>query len=353
MPQPPIKVAVVFGGASGEHHVSIKSAKTVINALTQGENLNRFKVVQIYIDQKGRWWGESVAQKVLKEIQNLDIDELKKETPQKGFRSFPMDIESIDIWFPVLHGPNGEDGTIQGLFELTRKPFVGAGVLGSAIGMDKLAMKMVFSSAGLPQVPYLEASEADLLKADALIELINRIESKLGYPCFIKPGNLGSSVGITKAYTKKQLIEGLKTAANYDSKILVEKNVSARELECGVIGKKNIRTSSVGEIKHNSDWYDYHTKYSEGLSEVIIPAQIPKEITKKIQELSILACKAIAVEGIARADFFYEEDTHQIWINEINTLPGFTTNSMYPMLWEKSGLNIQKLVAMLVETARE
>ncbi len=348
-----IKVGVVFGGASEEHHVSIQSAITVVNALSEGGNANLFEVVKIYIDKKGRWWGSPLAEEVLKTGSEPREDELPETSTNEGFRGLPKESECVDVWYPVLHGPNGEDGTIQGLFKLTRKPFVGSGVLASAWGMDKLAMKIAFTAAHLPQVPYCAVDSNQLFNNETLLELISHLESTLGYPCFVKPANLGSSVGITKAYTKEQLIEGLKIASKLDARIVVEESVIARELECGVLGKKSIKASSVGEITHTSDWYDYKTKYSAGSSKVLIPAPISKEVTKRIQTLSLEACKAISAEGIARVDFFYKEDTNEIWINEINTLPGFTNQSMYPMLWEHSGLNVNELVASLVETARE
>ncbi len=347
------KVCVIFGGVSGEHNVSIQSAITVVNALKQGENANRFEVISLYIDSQGRWMNNNVAKEVLSNGRKPSTNETPEKLSSQGFRYFPEDIEEIDVWFPVLHGPNGEDGTIQGLLKLTGKPFVGSGVLGSALGMDKIAMKIAFASANLPQVKYFSINKNELINPHAHSLFIKRIEAKLGYPCFIKPANLGSSVGITKAYNKQQLIEGLNIAANHDPRIVIEESVIGRELECGVLGKEKMIASTVGEVKHQSDWYDYQAKYSGVSSEVLIPAPISEEISKKIQELSLLACKAISVEGIARVDFFYKEDTNHVLINEINTLPGFTMQSMYPMLWNQSGLNIEKLVAILVETAQD
>ena len=295
----------------------------------------------------------TVADKVLRNGQEINSIDSTEDLSIEGFKSFPEDIDKIDIWYPVLHGPNGEDGTVQGLFKLTGKPFVGSGVLGSALGMDKIAMKIAFASARLPQVNYCSTEAEELINPHKHSLLIARIEAQLGYPCFVKPANLGSSVGITKAYNKQQLIKGLEIAANHDPRIVIEENVIGRELECGVLGKKTMIASSVGEVKHSSDWYDYQTKYAQNSSEVLIPAPISDEISRKIQELSLLACKAVSAEGIARVDFFYQEDTNNVWINEINTLPGFTKQSMYPMLWKESGLNIEKLVARLVETAQE
>tara|TARA_Y100001968_G_scaffold116859_1_gene106242 strand:+ start:12845 stop:13909 length:1065 start_codon:yes stop_codon:yes gene_type:complete len=354
MPNKKISIGVVFGGASGEHNVSINSAKTVIKGLTIGNNKNSFNPIPIYIDVEGRWWDSKVAIKALNEGKQLKDNDLplQKNIP-KGFKSLPSCSDEVDIWYPVLHGPNGEDGSIQGLFKLIGKPFVGSNVLGSSTGMDKLAMKAAFSAAGLPQVRY-ESAETRQIKSINLLEiLLKRLEERIGYPCFIKPANLGSSVGISKAHNRKQLIEGLELASEFDDRIVIEENIYARELECAVLGKKELRTSLIGEVQHDSDWYDYQTKYSSKGSNPLIPAPLGKDIANKIQKLSLDACKAISAEGIARVDFFYDEKNNEILINEINTLPGFTNQSMFPMLWAASGLNLEKLVAEIVKTATE
>ncbi len=346
-------VGVIFGGVSGEHDVSIKSAATVVSALRDQSNRKKYSVVCFYIDRHGNWFSESISEEILREVNNPVKKKLPTSTDSKNSHFFPEKIKDIDIWFPALHGPNGEDGSIQGFFKLTGKPFVGSGILGSSLGMDKIAMKAAFSSAGLPQVEYCKVYSKDFLIEHEFNLLLIKIESKLGYPCFIKPANLGSSVGITKAYNRKELIEGLIIASNLDTRMLVEKGIKARELECGVLGKQKVSTSFVGEVRYESDWYDYETKYSVLSSKVLIPAPIPDEICKKVQELSLVAFREISAEGIARVDFFYEEDKCKLWINEINTLPGFTSQSMYPMLWEASGVALSQLVARLVESARE
>ncbi len=347
-----LSVGVVFGGLSEEHEVSIKSAFTIINALRDKNNQRKFKVIPIYINKQGYWSSGIQAEKVLTQRSKLEQDELKTSIELKKFTNLPKEIDTIDIWFPVLHGPNGEDGTIQGFFKLTGKPFIGSGVLGSALGMDKIAMKSAFSASSLPQVKYCTAFANEIYNQIKLKALLKNIESQLGYPCFIKPANLGSSVGITKAYNKNDLLTGLNLAAKLDKRIVIEKGIKARELECAVLGKSEELTAScVGEVRYSSDWYDYQTKYSNSTNKVLIPAPIPEEITKKVQALSIIACKAIAVEGFARVDFFYEEAKENLWINEINTIPGFTTQSMYPMLWDASGINLSQLVARLVESA--
>ncbi len=346
-------VGLVFGGISGEHNVSIKSAATIINALRDKSNKKKFEVVSLYIDTKGTWWSSDISEEVLKQGSSLLNNQAFNSLPSIGFTRLPKGAEEVDVWFPVIHGPNGEDGTIQGLFKLTGKPFVGSGILGSALGMDKLAMKAAFAKENLPQVAYCKANAKDFLDKERKSLLIQQIESELGYPCFVKPANLGSSVGITKAHTQIELIDGLALAAKLDQRIIIEKNIKARELECAVLGKKCLTASCVGEIDCNSDWYDYDSKYSQNSARIIIPAPIKEHISKKVRDLSLLACKAISAEGIARVDFFYEEEKDSILINEINTLPGFTSKSMYPLLWDASGINLSQLVARLVESAEE
>ncbi len=353
MPSSKTYVGVVFGGASKEHNVSIKSATTIINALKRGINASRYEVIPIYIDLKGSWWPSDIAEKTLKKGSALDKNELPSTLSTYGFKGFPKDTDKVEIWYPVLHGPNGEDGTVQGLFTLTGKAFVGCGVLASALGMDKLSMKAAFESANLPQVPYCPAEANDLLEENTKINLIKKLELQIGYPCFIKPANLGSSLGITKAINREDLIEGLSIAANLDSRIVVEKAVIAKELECAVLGGLELKASPIGEIRFDSDWYDYATKYSQGSNQTIIPAPLPEHVRVKIQKLTLQACKAITVQGMARVDFFYQEETDKIWINEINTLPGFTSKSMYPMLWEAAGISLEQLVSKLIEGAKK
>ncbi len=353
MPSTKILIGVVFGGASEEHEISILSAKTVINSLRSGHNIRKYKVNPYYIDKEGRWWSTEVAEEILKEEKPSAKNTITNSLLPKGLTRLPEGSENIQIWFPVLHGPNGEDGTVQGLFKLMQKPFVGSGVLGSAIGMDKLAMKAAFAAVGLHQTPYLKVNKEDLENNSMRQKIIDKIESKIGYPSFTKPANLGSSVGISKVKNNAELIEGLNKAALLDKRILVEKGVIARELECAVLGRDVLKCSVIGEIRFNAEWYDYETKYNAGLSKTIIPADLPIEISNQIQLQAIQACKAIEAFGIARVDFFYNDDSQEIWINEINTLPGFTSQSMYPMLWEASGVTLEQLVSKLVESAGE
>jgi D-alanine-D-alanine ligase len=341
--------------------VSIRSAATVARGLSQGANAHRYALRCFYIDLAGRWWGAQLAEVVLKQGTPASADQLQAALAgpaaapaAEGFRGFPAGALEVDVWFPVLHGPNGEDGTIQGLFTLMGRPFVGSGVLGSAVGMDKQAMKAAFAAAGLPQVPYACVNAAELA-ADGQELLLDRLETQLGFPCFVKPANLGSSVGISKASDRDQLLSGLRRAAALDPRIVVEQGVSARELECAVKGGNGrpLEASVLGEICFDADWYDYETKYSEGKSHTVIPAAVPEAITARARAMAVQACQAVNAAGLARVDFFFDESSGKLWLNEINTLPGFTSQSMYPMLWSASGVALDGLVHELVQTAGE
>ncbi|GCE65570.1 D-alanine--D-alanine ligase [cyanobiont of Ornithocercus magnificus] len=350
----PLCVGVVFGGKSREHFVSIRSAHTVLNALAYGANAERFSPRCFYIDYNGRWWPDSVARSVLERGLTPKIKDLPQPLSRQGFVELPEGGDEVDVWFPVLHGPNGEDGTIQGLFTLMQRPFVGSDVLGSALSMDKLAMKAVFAVSGLPQLPYIGLDVMEFEDPTRCPVLLNHLEDELGYPCFVKPSNLGSSIGISKVWSRKDLLSGLYSAAALSSRVVVEKGIQARELECAVLGQRsNLQTSVVGEVRFNADWYDYKTKYSEELSQILIPAPITSAVSQQVQAMALKACQAVTVYSVARVDFFYEDQSNSLWINEINTLPGFTARSMYPMLWRASGLETDQLVARLVDTAKE
>jgi len=369
----PICVGLIFGGDSGEHDVSIRSAATVAAGLRSGTNADRYTLRPFYIDRQGRWWGSLLAEQVLQQGSPASagqLDAASRDADQHpggaaapaatllsagGFAGFPAGALAVDVWFPVLHGPNGEDGTIQGLFTLMRKPFVGSGVLGSAVGMDKLAMKAAFAAAGLPQVTYAAVDAAELAGQPAARDtLLTRLE-QLGYPCFIKPANLGSSVGISKATNRSELLAGLRLAASLDPRVVVEQGVQARELECAVKGggARPLSASVLGEICFDADWYDYETKYSDGKSHTVIPAVVPEAISVQARRMAIEAARAVGATGLARVDFFYDEASGALWLNEINTLPGFTSLSMFPMLWAASGVDLETLLHELVEGARE
>lgn len=342
-----VKVGLLFGGKSGEHQVSIKSAQAIAKGLSMGENGGKYDVIPVYIQPSGIWLGGDRAKEVLKTGIPKDSDNIS--TPQWNF---PEECNNVQVWFPVLHGPNGEDGTVQGLLTLMQVPFVGLGVLGSAVGMDKIAMKNAFAQVGLPQVDYLAVTRDEILSgACGFPKLCDKIDEKLGYPCFVKPANLGSSVGITKAKTRAELEKALDDAANLDRRVIVEAGVKAREVECAVLGNDNPKASVIGEITYDADFYDYDTKYTDGRANLIIPADIPPHIATKIQEMSIKAFQAIDGRGLSRVDFFYIPETEEILINEINTLPGFTALSMYPQLWEASGVSFPDLVDKLVTLA--
>ncbi len=340
-----LRVGLLFGGRSGEHEVSISSAQAIARAITTDPNVDRYELLPFYIQKDGVWQASAVAQQVL-----LSGIPLVTEDVPLNLWKFPPETTEIDIWFPILHGPNGEDGTIQGLLALTQKPFVGTGVLGSALGMDKLAMKTAFAQAGLSQVKYMGINRSQVWSDPCVFpKLCDEIESKLGYPCFVKPANLGSSVGISKVRSRPELERALDQAASYDRRLIVEAGVIAREVECAVLGNDHPQASVVGEITYKSDFYDYETKYTQGKADLWIPAQIPSEIATQIQAISIKAFLAIDAAGLARVDFFYVEATGEILINEINTIPGFTATSMYPQLWSASGISFPELVHQLIQ----
>lgn len=347
-----IKVALLFGGRSGEHEVSRNSANTVAKALHKN-----FDVFPIGIAKDGQWYGP------------IDVNDIKDFSPTKycdkklTILPFPQNrgiiysipalkqVTEVDVFFPILHGTYGEDGTLQGLLELAQVPYVGPGVLASSAGMDKLIMKAIFAHAGLPQVKYLGVLRKTI--EDNISQCIDDIEVNIGYPCFVKPANLGSSVGISKAQNRKELEKSLNVAALYDRKIIVEQGVIAREIEVSILGNDNPQASLPGEIVPGNDFYDYKAKYIDDNSVLFIPADISEDNINKIQEYAIAAYNAIDCAGLARIDFFITKDSGEILINEINTLPGFTSISMYPKLWEHTGINIGDLTANLITLAFE
>ncbi|MBW4562397.1 MAG: D-alanine--D-alanine ligase [Mojavia pulchra JT2-VF2] len=344
-----LRVGLLFGGRSGEHEVSISSARAIAKALSAEQNASKYEILPFYIQKDGFWQAGEVAQQVLASgaaIQNQSI------TP--NLWQFPPQTQEVDLWFPILHGPNGEDGTIQGLLSLIQVPFVGSGVLGSAMGMDKIGMKTAFAQAGLPQVKYKALTRAQVWSNPCVFpKLCDEIESTLGYPSFVKPANLGSSVGIAKVRSRQELEAALDNAASYDRRIIVEAGVVAREVECAVLGNDHPQASVVGEITYDSDFYDYETKYTEGRAGLFIPAPLPEAISRQIQDMALQAFAAVDAAGLARVDFFYVEATGEILINEINTLPGFTSTSMYPQLWAHSGISFPELVDRLIQLALE
>ncbi|MGI0490571.1 D-alanine--D-alanine ligase family protein [Alkalinema pantanalense CENA528] len=346
-----LKVGLLFGGRSGEHEVSIISAGAIYRGLTTGNNIDRYEVLLFYIQKDGVWQTGAVAQQVLTDRQPVETEET---APKATLWQFPPQVSEVEVWFPILHGPNGEDGTIQGLLQLMQVPYVGSGVLASAVGMDKIAMKMAFAEVGLPQVKYMAVTRSQIFSDPCRFpKLCDEIEAQLGYPCFVKPANLGSSVGISKCRTRSELEKALDGAASYDRRIIVEAGVVAREVECAVLGNDNPKASVVGEVTFESDFYDYETKYTEGRSQIYIPANLTADVVTQIQERAIQAFQAIDCAGLTRVDFFYVEATGEILINEVNTLPGFTAMSMYPQLWAATGVEFPDLVHQLVQFALE
>jgi len=336
-----IRVGVIFGGRSGEHEVSLRSAESILKAIDR----NKYVVVPIGITHEGRWLASRNALSMLPakdQIQKVLTDGESITLPAE-----PAAQGMVDVIFPMLHGTYGEDGTIQGLLELANVPYVGAGVLGSAVGMDKDVMKRLLRDAGLPIVDYWVVRTQDL---DSFLQAHI---SDLPYPVFVKPANLGSSVGITKVHAAEELPAALQTAAEYDRKIVVEKGVNAREIELSVLGNDDPIASVPGEILPSREFYDYKAKYVDEDSRLLIPAPL-NEIQKiEAQRLAIAAFRVLECSGMARVDLFLEKPAGKFYVNEINTLPGFTTISMYPKLWEASGIPYSELVDRLITLAVE
>lgn len=351
-----IKVGVVFGGRSAEHEVSLVSAASVINALDK----ERYEIVPIGISPEGRWLSSSEALRLLKDKAPVDQypeHVLVPDPSKQGLVSLNPSllgagIYKVDVLFPVLHGTFGEDGTIQGLFELAAIPYVGSGVLGSAVGMDKVVQKQLMQQSNIPVAAGLWFTSTEFEKNRK--ELLTLVGKKLGFPCFVKPANLGSSVGITKVHNRNELPAAILAAADYDLKILVEKAVrTPREIECSVLGNEEPIASLPGEIIPSNEFYDYDAKYVDGKSKPVIPAKLPQGVVKKIQHYAIRAFKVLGCEGMARVDFLLTRNAKTIVVSEVNTIPGFTSISMYPKLWEASGLSYSKLLDRLIELALE
>jgi D-alanine-D-alanine ligase len=365
-----IRVGIIFGGKSSEHEVSLASAASIIASIDK----DKYEIVPIGITKTGRWvLGEGakklIPEKVIeagrpilippdpevKEILRLPLSADSRhgsptsiaERPSKE----PLESNAIDVVFPVLHGRFGEDGTIQGLLELAGIPYVGGGVLASAVGMDKDVMKRLFRDAGLPVPKFLVFRSEDLNSHRAACK--RNIASKIRFPCFVKPANSGSSVGIHKAHSVRELDAALADALRYDEKVLIEEGIVGREIECSVLGNQAPLASVPGEVIPSHEFYDYEAKYIDEGSRLIIPAKLTKTQVKRVRELAIAAYKAIECTGMARVDFFVEKPSGQVYVNEINTIPGFTQISMYPKLWEASGISYSELIDRLLQLAIE
>ena len=375
-----IRVGVLFGGRSGEHEISLLSAASVFKAVDQ----NKYEVVPIGITKEGRWVTSGDAERLLagkpllqpeRQLRAGDPEATASAAvlhngeavivppePQKSGAMTPFQSDgltrrttdraiNVDVIFPVLHGTFGEDGTIQGLLELADIPYVGAGVLGSAAGMDKDIMKSLFRAAGLPIVKHVTFLRSEWEAAPKKIQ--RAVEGKLKYPVFVKPANLGSSVGISKAHNRKELGPAIEEAAKFDRKIVIEAGVGgqknkAREIECAVLGNDRPEASVPGEIVPSAEFYDYSAKYLDEGSQLIIPAKLTKPESKRVQELAVAAFRAVDCSGLARVDFLMDPKSRKIYLNEINTMPGFTSISMYPKLWAASGVPYPELIERLI-----
>jgi D-alanine-D-alanine ligase len=357
-----IRVGLVFGGRSGEHEVSLASATSVMANLDK----EKYDVVPIGITREGSWLlgteparlmaadqyvGEETGENTQTTAVTLTGDpRLRRLIPLEGNEAL-SDNGALDVIFPVLHGTYGEDGTLQGMLEMANVPYVGCGVLGAALGMDKEKMKIVFQAIGLSNVDYLVYRRNEWERSPETI--IEAIEQRLGYPCFVKPVNLGSSVGINKAHDRVELEHAMHVAAEYDRKIIIERGINCREFECAVLGNDEPIASVIGEVVASNEFYDYNAKYLDNKSQVIIPANIPQAVSEEIRRQAMAAFLALDLSGLARVDFFMEKETGRIYINEVNTMPGFTQISMYPKLWEASGLPYAELLDRLIELAIE
>jgi D-alanine-D-alanine ligase len=349
------RLKILFGGRSGEHEVSISSAVSVMEALDPLE----FEITAVGITKEGRLAGLDEVRTMLPEQLHGRV-RLYSSPEGHGSRMLLISGAGDDpdapgtrpaIIFPLLHGPYGEDGTIQGLLEIAGLPYIGCGVLASAVGMDKVVMKRLFQQAGLPTVPHLVIESRNLGRQFATLR--ERVATEFGYPVFSKPANLGSSVGVCKIHSDDELQRALQYSAEFDRKILIEKGIDGREIECAVLGNDDPQASTVGEIIPAREFYDYAAKYADAASRVEIPARISDDRISEIRKLAIAAFQAIDGSGLARVDFFLEKNTEQVFVNEINTMPGFTPISMYSKLWAASGISFVELIRRLVELGFE
>lgn len=344
-------VAVIFGGMSSEHDVSCLSAGNVIEGLDTG----KYEIHMIGITKQGHWLYVDDVEKLRdgswhegKETAILSPD--RKNPGIWKISGNVVEMYPIDVAFPVLHGKYGEDGTLQGLFELSGIPYVGCGVLSSAISMDKISTKIFVERMGIRQAAYV----ADIAReASEIEETMDAVERKLGYPVFVKPSNAGSSKGVSKAHNRKELKEAILLAKKHDHRVLIEENINGREVECAVLGAEDVSSTKVGEILAAAEFYDFDAKYNNEESKTVIDPDLPEEIKETIRTNAVAIFKAVSGFGLSRVDFFVENETNEVIFNEINTLPGFTNISMYPMLWEAMGVKKTELLDCLIELAKE
>jgi len=347
MAEPKIRLVVLFGGQSAEHEVSRISARHVLAAV----DTRRFDVDPVAITKDGRWLLADETKRALA----AGADSLPDALPTTGTSMEPLqalsprDAGEQIVVFPLLHGPLGEDGTVQGLLELAGVPYVGCGVLSSALAMDKAMAKAVFAGAGIPQAAYMSFHADEF--ADT--QLPERLVTALGLPIFVKPANMGSSIGVSKAHDVHELHAAIVTALTYDEWVVCEETIDGREIECAVLGNRSPRASVPGEIEPGAEFYDYDDKYFAGAAKMMVPAAVPADVAADIEVLAVQAYQALRCEGLARVDFFYESTGRGLLVNEINTMPGFTPVSMYPKMWEASGLSYRDLITELAELAIE
>ncbi len=347
-----LRVALIYGGRSGEHEVSIESARSVMQAIDR----ERYEVVPVGITKRGRWLlaePDALREGLLEGADRvIPSAELRRQDPVVGPRGAVsgLDLASgVDIVFPLVHGTYGEDGCLQGLFELAGLPYVGSSVPASAVGMDKILMKAVFAAHALPSVDYMPVRRVDWERDPRAC--LDEITGRIGFPCFVKPSNLGSSVGIRKVHAADELPSALGLAAEFSPRIIVERGIAARELECGVLGNETPEASVVGEVIPGREFYDYEAKYYDPRTRFIIPADVPSALADEIRAMAIRAFTAIGASGLARVDFFLERETERIYLNEINTIPGFTAMSVYPRLWAATGVPYPALIDRLIALA--
>lgn len=353
-----LRVGLIFGGRSGEHEVSFRSATSIIKAI----NKDKYTVVPIGITKKGRWISPQDSELALQSgkiegkstvilLNDPSGNALIRTDNNQGLEKSST-LERVDLIFPILHGPYGEDGTIQGLLELANIPYVGSGVAASAISMDKDLMKTIFQQRSLPILKWITIKRKEWQKDKE--KILSLIQNGFEYPLFVKPANLGSSVGITKVHKKEELEKAIDLASSYDRKILIEEGLEdVREVECGVLGNDEPRASVVGEVIPAGEFYDYNSKYIDGGTQLIVPAELPDGLSKKVQEIALCAFKAVDAVGMARVDFFVSKKENKIYLSEINTIPGFTSVSMYPRLWMASGVPYSDLIDQLIQLALE
>lgn len=343
-------VAVIFGGQSPEHEVSLNSAFTIISNM----NEEKYFIIPIGITKQGRWL---IYDGPVEHIKTGEWEKygtpaiISPDATQKSILKMvggKIKEIPVDVIFPVLHGEFGEDGTIQGLFEMAQIPYVGDGVLSSCVSMDKVFTKIIAQNAGIAQAKYLWFYNEALEQCESIL---NQIEKKLGYPCFVKPANTGSSVGISKAHDRAELEKALYYASQFDKKVIAEEFIDGREVECAVLGNENPIASGVGEIFSAAEFYDYDAKYNNAASKTVVPADLPESITEQIRNIAVKVFQSVEGSGLARVDFLIQKDTNRVIFNELNTLPGFTSISMYPMLWEAEGKTKSVLIDELISLA--